>query len=115
MSTNTDRHSSMAALERRKAILSVLSERRKMTCQELAEEFSVSVRTIYRDIEEISLSHPIVTTQGNGGCVSMMEGYYPDTIKMTLRQTDFLKGLMPGMSGDDLAVMESIIKQFGAR
>lgn len=115
MSTNTGRHSSMAALERRKAILSVLAERRKETCQRLAGEFSVSVRTIYRDIEELALNHPIETIQGNGGCVRLMDAYYPDTIKMTPKQTSLLKGLMAQMSGDDLSVMQGIIRQFGAR
>lgn len=109
------KRSSLTALERRKAILSVLAERRKETCQRLAGEFSVSVRTIYRDIEELALNHPIETIQGNGGCVRLMDGYYPDTIKMTPKQTSLLKGLMAQMSGDDIAVIEGIIRQFGAR
>ena len=115
MKSNKGRRSSMAALERRKAILSVLAQRRKVTCQELSEEFEVSVRTIYRDVEELSLNHPITTVQGNGGCVQMMDGYYPNTIKMTMQQTSFLKGLMSRMSDSDRKIMEGIISQFGVK
>lgn len=111
----TGRRSSMAALERRKAILSVLAQRRESTGKELADEFGVSWRTIQDDILELSLHHPIETFRGNGGGIRMMDGYYPDTIKMTQEQTRVIKKAMALFEGEDKAVMESVLRMFGAK
>ena len=113
--SKSGRRSSMAALERRKAILSVLAQRRESTGKKLAEEFGVSWRTIQDDILELSLHHPIETFRGNGGGVRMMEGYYPDTIKMTQEQTRVARKAAELFEGEDRAVMESILKMFGAK
>ena len=44
----------MAADERRRKILEALSVRRYETCDNLAFEFGVSVRTIYNDLLHLS-------------------------------------------------------------
>ena len=49
----------MTAIERRQAILEVLSVRRYETRYNLAFEFSVNEKTIRRDIEILSLDYPI--------------------------------------------------------
>ena len=54
----------MTATERRQAILEALCERRRETVENLAYEFSVSTRTIKRDILELSLSYPVYTVSG---------------------------------------------------
>ncbi|MBQ6989933.1 MAG: HTH domain-containing protein, partial [Clostridia bacterium] len=62
--------------ERMIGILAILQTQGRVTCPFLAEKFEVSVRTIRRDIDEISKAGiPLVTTQGNGGGVALMEGY----------------------------------------
>ena len=48
-------------------ILYYILEKEKVTANELADKFEVSVRTIYRDIDSISsVGVPIFTTQGKG-------------------------------------------------
>lgn len=55
-------------LDRLLAIVIKLLSCRRLTTRQLAEEFDVSVRTIYRDLQTISLSGvPIVAFQGQGG------------------------------------------------
>ena len=50
-----------------------------MTARELAEYFEVSVRTILRDLEALDEAGiPVVTTQGQGGGVGLMEGFTLD-------------------------------------
>ena len=115
MKSNKGRRSSMAALERRKAILSVLAQRRKVTCQELSEEFEVSVRTVKSDILELSLCHPIKTIQGHGGGVEMEDGYYPDVMRMTLEMTELLQRCRESLKGRDQEIMDSILRQYRAR
>lgn len=57
-------------------IVYLLLDRRQMTAAELAERFEVSVRTIYRDIDALSAAGiPVVTTQGKGGGVALMEHF----------------------------------------
>ncbi|MFM1651019.1 helix-turn-helix transcriptional regulator [Brevibacillus sp. B_LB10_24] len=63
-------------LDRLLAIVLLLLSKRKMQAKELAEIFEVSVRTIYRDIETISLAGiPVITTQGTNGGIAIMDGY----------------------------------------
>lgn len=57
------------------AILTQLQSKRLLTATELAENFSVSVRTIYRDIRTLEQAGvPIFTEEGKG--YSIMDGYH---------------------------------------
>lgn len=71
-------------LERLIGILSLLLQREKVTAPELAERFEVSRRTIQRDIEALCQAGiPLVTSQGAGGGISIMEGYRVDRTVLT--------------------------------
>ena len=57
-------------------ILYYILEKEKVTANELADKFEVSVRTIYRDIDSISsIGVPIFTTQGKGGGIKIDNEY----------------------------------------
>ena len=63
-------------LDRLIAILSVLLQQDSVTAPELAARFEVSRRTISRDIAALNQAGiPIVTRQGAGGGISIMEGF----------------------------------------
>ncbi|AXC55192.1 helix-turn-helix transcriptional regulator [Bacillus subtilis] len=63
-------------LERLLAMVVLLISKKQVQAAELAELFEVSVRTIYRDIETINRAGiPIVTSQGSGGGIGIMETY----------------------------------------
>ena len=52
-------------LERLLTMTMILINRKKVTAQELADLFNVSVRTIYRDIETLSCAGvPVISQQG---------------------------------------------------
>lgn len=58
------------------SILILLQLRVRLTAEALAEEFEVSVRTIYRDIEELSAAGvPIYGDRGPGGGFQLVDGY----------------------------------------
>jgi len=58
------------------SILILLQLRVRLTAQELAEEFEVSIRTIYRDIEELGAAGiPIYADRGPGGGFQLVDGY----------------------------------------
>ncbi|MEC1261910.1 YafY family protein [Bacillus swezeyi] len=63
-------------IDRLLAIVILLVRKRRVQAKELADIFEVSVRTIYRDIEAINQAGiPIVTSQGAGGGISIMEQF----------------------------------------
>ena len=58
------------------AELMLIQARGRMTARELAREVEVTERTIYRDIEALSISGvPIYTQRGPGGGISLVESY----------------------------------------
>ena len=58
------------------SIVVLLQVRGRLTAEDLAEEFSVSVRTIYRDIDDLSASGiPVYGDRGPGGGFQLFEGY----------------------------------------
>ena len=61
-------------LSRLVALLTLLQTKRLLTAAELAKRFSVSTRTIYRDIRTLeSAGIPVVTQEGKG--FAMLDGY----------------------------------------
>lgn len=82
-------------IERLIGIVSLLMQNKKITATQLAEKFEVSYRTILRDIESINLAGiPIVTMQGKGGGISIMDGFKIDgTIFSSQEMQSILTGL----------------------
>ena len=101
-----------SALERRQEILEVLCERRHESVENLATEFGVNERTIRRDIEYMTLSYPIYTVPGKGGGVYVSDGYRLGKKYLTDKQAELLEELSKGLTGNELAVMQSILKTF---
>lgn len=66
----------MLKIERMFAILIRLLHRKVITAEELAFEFKVSKRTIYRDMDSLSFAGiPVVSLSGNKGGFTLMENY----------------------------------------
>jgi predicted DNA-binding transcriptional regulator YafY len=58
------------------SILILLQLRRRLTAEELAAEFEVSERTIYRDIDALSMAGvPVYGDRGPGGGFALLDGY----------------------------------------
>lgn len=58
------------------SILILLQLRGRLTAEDLAEEFEVSVRTIYRDIDALSAAGiPVYGDAGPGGGFQLLDGY----------------------------------------
>lgn len=58
------------------SIVHILLSKGKITAKELANKFEVSTRTIYRDIDILSMSGiPIYTDKGTGGGIRLLDSY----------------------------------------
>jgi predicted DNA-binding transcriptional regulator YafY len=76
-------------LSRLTAILTQLQAKRLLTATELANKFSVSNRTIYRDIKALEQAGvPIITEDGKGYCI--MDGYRIPPVMFTESEANAL-------------------------
>lgn len=66
-------------VERLFEILTILLSKGIVSAKDLAQHFQVSTRTIYRDIDILSVSGiPVCMKKGRGGGISLIEGYKLD-------------------------------------
>ena len=83
-------------IDRLVSIIMILLEKERISAQELAKMFEVSTRTIYRDIEAISMAGiPVLATSGSGGGIEIMSQYKVDK---KIFSTDDLSALLMGLS-----------------
>lgn len=67
----------MKELDRILGILLMLQSQRRIPARRLAERFEVSTRTIYRDLQTMSLlGIPVYAERGRGGGVRLLGGYF---------------------------------------
>ena len=63
-------------IQRMFEIVYILLQKRRVTAKELAEHFEVSTRTIYRDLDALSMAGiPLYTNKGHQGGIFLMEDY----------------------------------------
>lgn len=76
-------------------IIFLLLSHESITAKALAEEFGVSTRTIYRDINILSVAGiPITSQKGYGGGLSLLEGFSLDKSYFTrAEQSNIIKAL----------------------
>lgn len=104
-------------VERLISIIMILLDKERISAQKLADMFEVSLRTIYRDIDAITMAGiPIRSTSGVGGGFEIMPNY---KIDRNVFSTSDLSTILMGLSslsnmirGDELINALAKVKSF---
>lgn len=95
--------------------LYLLLERGSMTAPELAEALEVSVRTVYRDMETLSMAGvPIYAAAGRHGGIFLAEGYRLDKTLLTDAEQNQLLFAVQSLKAADQQVDDLLAKLGGA-
>lgn len=101
----------MNALARREAIWNTIRLRSKVSMKELSAKYGVSISTIRRDVEALSMDHPIVTVRGRyGGGVALAYGAASQKSILTEQQIDCLLRVSRSANEEDAAILRGIIQ-----
>lgn len=103
-------------IDRLLGILTILLQNERVNAPYLAARFEVSRRTIGRDVDALCQAGiPIVTRQGEGGGISIAEGYKLDKSILT---TEELSGIIAALKGigtvTDTSQIERTLDKFSA-
>lgn len=96
-------------------IIYLLLNKKFMTANELAEHFEVSVRTIYRDIDTLSLAGiPIYALQGKGGGISLLEHYVLDKSVLSEREQNEILYALQSMTVTQVPEADKVLAKLSS-
>lgn len=73
------------------AIFIFLIKKRRTTAVEIAQEFEISPRSVYRYIDALSLlGVPVVTKLGKGGGIEVVGNFYLESVTLTKEEKQIL-------------------------
>ena len=95
------------------AIWHSLCSHRQVTAKRLSTEFGVSLRTIYRDVQILTLTYPIESIRGrHGGGYKLCDWFFPKRTTLCKEQITLLKQLASSACQEESRVLCSILTQF---
>lgn len=93
-------------------IVYLLIEKQQMTARELADIFEVSERTIYRDIDKLSLAGiPIYTNKGKNGGISILPDYILNKAVLTTEEKNKILESLNALSEVSLTIDDDAISK----
>lgn len=96
-------------------IIYLLLNKKFMTANELADHFEVSVRTIYRDIDTLSLAGiPIYALQGKGGGISLLEHYVLDKSVLSEREQNEILYALQSMTVTQVPEADKVLAKLSS-
>lgn len=102
-------------LDRMLGITMELLTKRRVTATDLAARFEVSIRTIYRDIEQINLAGiPVVSFTGMEGGFEIMDGFFLSKQHFSVHDFSTIYNLLKGLEGTVGETFTTLIHKLGS-
>lgn len=96
-------------------IIMILLNKETITAKELAEHFGVSTRTIYRDIDTLSLSNiPIYTNKGSGGGISLLPEFTINKSLLSEKEQGDIIAALHSLKAAKYSEVDTVITKLGA-
>ena len=96
-------------------IVYILLEQKSATAKELSQRFGVSQRTIYRDIDVLSVTGiPVYTEKGKGGGISLLPEFVLDKSLISEQEQNEILSALQAFSGMKAAETEGALKKVSA-
>ena len=96
-------------------IVFVLLRKNTVTAAELAEQFGVSQRTIYRDIDVLSLAGiPVYTEKGRAGGIRLLEEFVLNKSMLSADEQSEIISALQGLSAVKSADTEQVLNKLGS-
>lgn len=96
------------------SIIYILMNKGTVTATELAARFEVSVRTIYRDIDTLSMAGiPIYTTKGRGGGISLTEQFVLNKMLVSKKEQKQILAALTSLRETGVREEEGILEKLG--
>lgn len=101
-------------LNRLVSIIYILLNKETVTAGELAERFEVSVRTIYRDIEQLSMAGiPVYARKGKGGGISLTDNFVLDRMVISEEEQRRILAALASLRETGACEEEEILEKLG--
>jgi len=96
-------------------MVSLLLNRGTIPAREFADRFEVSIRTVYRDVEDLSSAGvPVYMSKGRGGGISLLENYTFDRALVTREETDSLLLSLKTLQATQYPEIDRFLEKLGA-
>jgi predicted DNA-binding transcriptional regulator YafY len=93
----------------------ILMRRKTVTAAQLASHFEVSTRTIYRDVDVLSLSGiPVYTEKGKSGGISLLPGFVLDKSLLNDNEQQEILTALQSLAGVRAAETERVLTKLSA-
>lgn len=99
--------------ERRMEMLFLILNVKETTAPTLANYFSVSEKTIHRDLDALSRYAPIYTRNGMYGGVFLLKGYQSDLkLHLSADEQNLLERLADSSNAEDAKLLRNILHKY---
>ena len=96
------------------SIIYIILNKGTVTAGELAERFEVSVRTIYRDVEQLSMAGiPIYAKKGKNGGISLTESFVLDKMMISEEEQQRILAALASLRETGAREEEEILRKLG--
>lgn len=100
---------------RQLGIVYLLLSKQNITAAELAERFEVSVRTIYRDVEALSMAGiPVYARKGKNGGISLTDSFVLNKMMLSKEEQETILAALDGMLQTGAVGEEETLKKLGS-